>query len=212
MNRLPKIIAALFVGSLLIGLVVVFGGKRLLSMFKPTPVTNAPPADLPPEEAAPPIEAPGLKLAREVASENILDRKRATTDLSLLEGTQPEAVAFLNENLDLSTGAVKVDIAVALGLLAPRNPEAVPGLLRALDDKDVRLEAMAALTALGPAGAAAVPALTKIYEDGKEPVNVRNDAAKALTAITGKKTAQVAPAKKKAAAKKKASPKKKKKR
>ena len=211
MNRLPKIIVALFVGSLLIGLAIVFGGKSLFNLFKPT--ASAPVESVQESPVAKPLgdqaEAAGLTLAREVTSEVILDRKRATTDLSLLEGSQPEAIAFLSENLASQPAPVKIDMVVALGLLAPKNTEAIPPLVGALQDKDVRIEAMAGLGALGAAGASAVPALTEIYKNTQEPANVRSDAAKALTQITGEKVAAVAaPTKKKPAGKKSAKKKK----
>lgn len=194
---LLKLILLLAGGSLLIALALVFGTARLKSFFPSllrgsTAVSemSAPPPAAPDPVPAEPVDPPGRVLAKLVVQGEVLARKKAVTDLSVLPDPQPEAVAFLTESLAVSSANVKADIIAGLGLLAKRNPEAVAPLVAALNDPSARLEAMAALGSLGRQAKDAVPVLKKIIANKKEPLGVRNTAGKALTQIEGKKPKQ----------------------
>jgi hypothetical protein len=156
-------------------------------------LSRVPAADvsfLPPEPA-------GLKLARTVLSPDTGERKKAVTALAALPDTQPEAVAFLADAFSKAPADVKIDIIAALGLLAPKTPQAVQPLIVALNDKPSQTEAMAALGSLGASAAEAVPALKKIALNKRASKPTRAAANVAISRITGRPLPGATHAKKK---------------
>jgi HEAT repeat protein len=85
--------------------------------------------------------------------------------------------------------AVRKKAIAALGKLGDDARPAVPVLVEALADRDLRLEAIVALGELGPAAQDAVKALTEIAQDRKSGRNVRQLALQTLRKIQGKKKA-----------------------
>jgi hypothetical protein len=152
-----------------------------------TPVPTATATTIPVPTAPP--ETPALILARQLIAADAASRKMIAVQLGNAPGLLGSAIQFLSDSLATASPEVKPDIVVSLGLLAKKDPEAIPPLITALDDKSLRREAIPSLGALGPAANAAIPKLKQIAHNKKESKSTRAAAQKALNQIQGKKTA-----------------------
>jgi len=185
---LIKTVGLLLLSSIIVGAAVYWGIKYTKTLIPKNPPA-APALPTPqqtPEIVATPAEPPALVIARQLTTADQLTRKNLVTQLAVMEGSKSEAVNFLSASLPQAAPEIKIDIVAALGLLAKKNPEAIPALVSALDDKTIRQEAIPALGSLGPAGAAAVPKLKKIVQSKKEGKSIKAVARKALNQIRGK--------------------------
>ncbi len=89
------------------------------------------------------------------------------------------------EELTFTDVFVRIEAAAELAEFGPEAAEAVPDLIRAMQDEDARLREQAARTlgAIGPGAEEAVPVLNEALKDPDE--NVRQAAAEALERILG---------------------------
>jgi HEAT repeat protein len=128
-----------------------------------------------------------LRLLQEVLNDADTEvRRAAALALGNVGGKDAEkAVPVLVDALRNGEPHLKRSAALAIGNVGPGAARAVPDLVKALQDSDPALQRSAA-TALGGIGSGAgeaVPLLTQMLADANQPLDVRVQAAQALTWI-----------------------------
>lgn len=112
--------------------------------------------------------------------------------LNAIEKIGEKGLPFLIQNLKTEKNKfIKCSVAGLIGHLGPKAALAVPALIEALQDKDYRVRANAALTLskIGSKADFATPALMKAMEDGNH--NVKFHAISAIGSIGSKASAAI---------------------
>jgi HEAT repeat protein len=103
---------------------------------------------------------------------------RRDTIVECLDSLAPDVVPALVEALNDSASSVRSNAARALGYIGAPAKDAVPALIQAADNPELRAEAVTALGKIGPASHTAVPLMIKALKDAD--TEVRWSAAWAL--------------------------------
>jgi HEAT repeat protein len=105
----------------------------------------------------------------------------------------PDAVSKLLEALSSKNDIVRSVVLQVLGAMGAEAKKAVPHLMRLLEDKGVRVRAMATLGDIGPDAREALPALLEVLKEGEPPrpfvTDPRVTALEAISRISGPEVA-----------------------